>query len=211
MVISRLELGEKDNYHHGSLREALLAASLQFIREHGAEKLSLRAIAREIGVSQAAPYRHFSDKEDILVALATQGYTALAGRLEIARREAYGPVEALRECGIAYVEFALDHPEHYRLMFSTRVLDQTKFPDYSRESLRVLKILKELVEGGVSAGLVGLQHTDLLSLSAWSMVHGLASLLIDDKLKSKANDKEQALMMADAVCQVLLDGIVHRD
>lgn len=104
-------------YHHGSLREDLLAAAARVVSERGPSGLSLRELARELGVTHTAPRHHFGDKRGVLTALAAQGHRLLAGRLMAAGDD-------FLESGVTYVRFALDHPGHFAVMFRPDLVDE---------------------------------------------------------------------------------------
>src|SRR5215204_3992851 len=117
------------SYHHGDLRRALVDAAIPLLRSGGAEALTLRAVAREAGVSQTAPYRHFADRAALVSAVADDGFRRLHARLVAAARApakttgraqhtARGGLQAI---ALAYVRFALEHPEEYRVMFGSEV------------------------------------------------------------------------------------------
>src|ERR1700685_4399106 len=106
-------------YHHGDLSRALVDAARRILEAEGAQPLSLRAVAREAGVSPAAPYHHFKDKTELLEAVAHGGWGALDEAMAVARREAATPGEALSAIGLAYVNFARENPALYRLMYDT--------------------------------------------------------------------------------------------
>src|SRR5882757_4974189 len=106
----------KTTYHHGDLRAACLDAALELVEEGGETALSLRAVARRAGVSPAAPYRHYADREALVSAVATVGYRELAERLAAAHPSPSTP-EQLASVAIAYVQFALERPALFRLMF----------------------------------------------------------------------------------------------
>ncbi|HEY7775195.1 MAG TPA: TetR/AcrR family transcriptional regulator [Kineobactrum sp.] len=109
------------NYHHGNLRAALLDSAVSQLEELGTESLSLRALARGIGVSQTAPYRHFSDKSELLAAMATQGYRRLLARLEHAATTTEDcPRAQLAALAHAYVAYAGEYPHMFKLMFGPR-------------------------------------------------------------------------------------------
>lgn len=149
------------------------------IREHGAAKLSLRALAREIGVSQAAPYRHFEDKATLLSALASDG----SARLATAMKEVMGDIEGdpvgafLRE-GQAYVKFAQQNPETYRLMYSMRVEEFAANLDEDCHG-EAFQLLEKTLDAGLASGAFKPHNKDALLLASWSMVHGYAQLVID--------------------------------
>src|SRR5882757_10712815 len=103
-------------YHHGDVRAACLRAAMELLEEGGATALSLRAVARRAGVSAAAPYRHYADREALVSAVAAVGYGELAERLAAAHPSPSTP-EQLASVAIAYVQFALERPALFRLMF----------------------------------------------------------------------------------------------
>jgi AcrR family transcriptional regulator len=106
-------------YHHQNLRGALLAAALDLIRQKGGSHgFTLREVARRAEVSHTAPYRHFRDKDDLLGAIAGEGFLRLAALVRAAVAKDWYPVRRLRNAALAYVEFALDQPDQYRVMFS---------------------------------------------------------------------------------------------
>jgi AcrR family transcriptional regulator len=142
------------SYHHGDLRAALLAAAGEMLEKQGLASLSLREVARRAGVSHNAPYRHFPDRDSLLAALAAQGFEQFGDAL--ARRPR-------REMGEAYVEFALEHPQRFRLMFSG-VRGASDHRAY--EALKTS--FADLGEGA-----------DYAAAAAWGLVHGLAHLLLD--------------------------------
>lgn len=191
----------KDGYHHGELPAELMRLALEHIARSGTEKLSLRALAREAGVSQTAPYRHFPTKRCLLAALATDGFRRLRARVSRAI-ETEKPIEdRFIDMGVAYVEFALDNPTTYHLMFGS-VLDD--FSDYGMleeaallcfEQVQVCK--NELIrERGLDA------DPDQLGGVIWSGVHGIASLLLSlnsrDEPRRRPNDPHAARMALGA-------------
>jgi AcrR family transcriptional regulator len=113
--------GRENHYHHGDLRNALVEAALRLIAEHGAQALTLRAAARAAGVSPAAPYRHFADKEALLAAVAEDGFEKLSRRMRAAARGASDAAARLLAIGEAYVAFARAHSAHFHVMFGPAV------------------------------------------------------------------------------------------
>lgn len=161
-------------YHHGELPAALIAAARALLAEDGTEALSLRAVARRAGVSAMAPYRHFPDKEALLAAVAAEGFRDLATVLEAADRA--GPAEqALLEQGVAYIRFACTHTALFRLMFGPPRTGP--HPALKRHEGRAFTILAERVAAETPEPL---RHSR--TLAAWSLVHGLASLMIDGQI-----------------------------
>ncbi|MER1968491.1 TetR/AcrR family transcriptional regulator [Castellaniella sp. GW247-6E4] len=164
-------------YHHGDLRKALLNEGMALVQESGPEALTLRALARRLGVSAMAPYRHYSDKQALLTAIAADGFRQLQTRLEAAE-DADEPSRSplLRE-GIAYVLFALDQPALFRLMFgANRPKDQDPELDTARAG--AFGALLRHMRGDATSDERAVQ-----ARGCWSLVHGLASLLLDGLLR----------------------------
>lgn len=154
-------------YHHGDLPAALLKAAGRTLERGGIGALSLRETARLAGVSHNAPYRHFPDREALLAALAAEGFAMLGDQL----RGKPG-----REMGEAYVRFALQQPQRFRLMFGG-VLPLAKYPELGGAA-------KGAYEALVSA-FKDLARPELAAAAAWSLVHGLSHLLLDGHFASK--------------------------
>ncbi len=196
-----------DAYHHGDLRHALLAAALEVIEDRGPRDLSLREVARRAGVSTAAPYRHFSSRDALLVALAEQGFRALGDRLRAAVAPLTDPLERLGAAGVAFVGFAADHPAHYAVMSSPALLGPTTDPDLAAVSEATLSILLDAIGDGQRAGLVRDGDPRRLALVAWSGVHGLASLIGSGQLDVLGLDEAEVEPLARYVTDVLLAGL----
>ncbi len=125
---------ETANYHHGNLRAALLEAAGKLLEQGGPAALSLRAVARQLGVSHNAPYRHFATREDLLAALATEGFHALSQAMAKTRRAAGLEDDIVNWMGLAYIDFALKHPARYRLMFGGAKAESAELSDSAKES-----------------------------------------------------------------------------
>jgi AcrR family transcriptional regulator len=172
-------------YHHGNLREALLEAGLALLREHGAESLGLRELARQAGVSRTAPYRHFESKEDLIAAIAEQGFLRLQAYQDEARRRHPDDVEAwFLEGARQYIRFAVHHPEHLKVMFGPRVTFDSARQDHPLHAAgdATFGKLVELVVTAQKAGLVRAGDPVAVSVSVWSLLHGFAMLLVHNRL-----------------------------
>ena len=176
-------MGEKDHYHHGALREALIADALKVLEADGLEGISLRGLAEAAGVSKTAPYRHFDDKRDLLVALAAEGFRRFADILEgaVADLPPVKPANSLagiRALSRAYIDFAKAQPALYRLMFSR--LGYSLHSEACRlNSARAFSVLTRSVQEAQRAGWRSQQDPRALILSVWAGVHGWAGLLLD--------------------------------
>lgn len=172
-------------YHHGSLPEALLAAAETVLLRDGIPGLGLRAIAREAGVSHTAPKHHFGDMTGLVSELAAVGY----GRLSDAMRNAAAAHDELRArrnaIAHAYVHFAYDNPAMFGLMFRNEMIDMQRpvLNDAAREAMRVMAAIIGAKNAPPDDTPVSLSGTEAMRITAaWGYVHGLAILLIDQRL-----------------------------
>jgi len=161
----------KPAYHHGDLRGALLAHGLRLIETRDADTLSLREVARAAGVSATAVYRHFPDKRALMAALAEEGLARLYEAQAAAAAAA--PGNAFEATGRAYVRFALAQPALFRLTFAYPDVFANPFDDAAG---RLLHENALALTGGDKA------RAGLLAMRAWSVVHGLAMLMLDGRL-----------------------------
>jgi len=168
------------SYHHGNLRAALLENAEIQLREVGVESLSLRALARGIGVSQTAPYRHFEDKNQLLVALATKGYRELFSALEAAKSAAAeNPADQLRGLAHCYINFSSANPELFKLMFGPSLESGEEETELRIVTRATLNLVRSVMQSGIERGDFAQQDVDYLSNAAWSSIYGLAILAID--------------------------------
>ena len=162
-------------YHHGDLRRALIDAASRLLEAEGPSALSLRAVAREAGVSPAAPYHHFKDKGELLEAVAHEGWELLDKALGKAKAEAPSADLALNELGVAYVCFARENPALYRVMYDT-ARDQEDLPDQMKgqKDSAYCKVRDTLIEAGADAR--DTLDIELATTAAWCSAHGLAEM-----------------------------------
>ena len=168
----------KQRYHHGDLPATLLRAGGKILEKEGVEALTVRALTRRTGVSHAAPYRHYPDREALLAALAAEGF-AMLGK---AQREA-AAAGGLRGMGEAYVRFALEHPQRFRLMFGGQ-LQIARHPALREIATQTFAGLS----GALAARVPGAQGARDASIAAWALVHGLAQLLLGDRVAPAARN-----------------------
>lgn len=163
-------------YHHGDLRRAVLTAALEVIAADGPGAISLRDLARRAGVSHAAPAHHFKDRTGLLTAIATEGYGLLADALA---QVPGGTADSLRELGVRYVRFALDHPAHFEVMHRPQLL---------REDDPELVAARGRAWGQLEAGVAG-RGPDLRrsALAAWSLAHGYATLRLNGSIPDEGD------------------------
>jgi AcrR family transcriptional regulator len=185
-------------YHHGHLREALLRGAIQVIAEVGPAAFTLREVARRAGVSHNAPYRHFPDRDDLLAAVASQGFRELNEAMLEAIRQQRSSVGRLKRAGLAYVEFALRRPEHFTVMFDAAV-SKRQTPDSAKAAEQAFGTLVSLVKSCQDEGRLPSGDLRQFALLAWSMVHGIAKLATAQRLpyKSKADILKFAKFVID--------------
>jgi AcrR family transcriptional regulator len=167
-------------YHHGDLRAACLRAAMELLEEGGATALSLRAVARRAGVSPAAPYRHYADRDALISAVGAVGYRELAEQLAAAHPSP-STADDFGAIAVAYVQFALQRPALFRVMFA-----EPCDTDNS-ERVAATNAISEYVSAIVQQSFPGFD-TEALSTAAWALVHGLAFLHLDGKLDASAPD-----------------------
>jgi AcrR family transcriptional regulator len=165
----------RPTYHHGDLRAAILTEAARLVDERGADRVSLRELAREAGVSHAAPAHHFTDRRGLFTALAAQGFELLAVALAEARPR-------FLDAALAYVRFAIEHPGHYRVMFDKSLVDSSN---------RELAAAQAAAGAELSRGVASLpdQHAKAdpsgAELAAWSLVHGFSMLWLNDAVNAR--------------------------
>jgi AcrR family transcriptional regulator len=162
-------------------RDCLVAAATRLFARRGYDGVTLRAIASELGCSPMTPYRYFRDKAAIFAAVRTAAYASFADAQEACCEEPAGPVQVLGDLGRAYVQFAVDHPDAYRLMFELGQPDPDGVPELRAAELRSITPLREWMGRAIDAGLVA-GDPDVLTHLFWSGVHGIASLHLAGKL-----------------------------
>lgn len=177
----KTRIPKPQGYHHGDLRRALLMAARQMVDEGGAQALTLRGAAQKAGVSAAAPYRHFEDREALLAAVITEGFDELSAVTESARAAAADPVAAYMAVGEAYLGFAAAHPLLYRLMFGIEC-HKPDYPALLEAGERAFGVVLRAARDCSDAGLIGSRPPEHVAMAGWSMVHGLASLHVDGVL-----------------------------
>jgi AcrR family transcriptional regulator len=195
-------------YHHGDLRRALIEASISLIGESGPDALTLREVARRAKVSHTAPYRHFHDKNDLLAAVAEQGFTDLRVAMGEAIAGVTTQLDRLRHCGIAYVMFALERTAHFRVMFGTE-LDAGRHPNARAAAERAFEALVAVIAECQEAKVLAPEKTRTKARFAWSLVHGIAHLTIGRQLLLQTED--EVVRFVDAATAALVEGLGYTE
>lgn len=197
-----MTLESKPKYHHGDLRSALINATIEIITEHGIDSITMRRLSEWVGVSRTAAYRHFKNKEALLTATALTGFEQFSAALQAARLDkSRDEIERFREMGRAYLQFATQNPAYYRLMFGNSVSQQNEALSLAAKSAS--DALSTMVETLQQKGLIASDSTRIQAIYIWSLMHGLASLIINNKLQSDDDPTEIATFFDQAIAASL--------
>jgi AcrR family transcriptional regulator len=177
-------------YHHGDLKNALIGAGIEILSKEGVAGLSLRKVAHRAGVSHAAPYAHFVDKQALIAAISTEGYRRLYEAIRTAAERHQGdPAAQLVEGAWAYVKFALEDPDHYTVTMSGVVEKEQEYPALVEMSKQSFALVLEIVESCQKKGVLRKGPTDLVAVGIWSLMHGLVSLLLENQISRSVRDR----------------------
>ena len=174
---------KKKAYHHGDLKNALIEAGADILSQEGVNGLSLRKVAQKAGVSHAAPYAHFADKQALIAAISTEGYRRLYGALAATRQHYEGdPLRQLVEGAWAYVQFALDDPAHFKITLSGAVEKEKDYPAFVEVAKQSFALLVSIVESCQAKKILNAGPSDIVAVGVWSLIHGFVSLLLEDQI-----------------------------
>ena len=197
----------KSAYHHGALRAALLKTATEIIAEQGTENLTLRALSQRVGVSRSAPYRHFSDKTALLAAVAGEGFKRLYHKMQTAMIPAEGDIPSqFQKMGVAYVQYAVENPALFRMMFSCESAIENQQPSLDSEGERVFDLLVNTIKKGQEQAQFKPGEPLDFAYVAWSAVHGLATLIVDAQIQREFDLQALALLTT----QTVVDGMQPR-
>jgi AcrR family transcriptional regulator len=194
----RMNVPPDQSYHHGNLRGALVERALVMLEKVGPAELSLRSLAAATGVSRAAPYNHFADKGELLSAIAAAGLQKLAENMRSQDVQPSTPRDRFLAVGRAYVRFALENPNLFKLMFTSPVgprLDEPQLLHGRGGPYGIFaSALSAYLEDVNSSALDGA----IARVTAWSCVHGLAGLLLEGRLPLSAESDDR--WISDVTC-----------
>ena len=200
-------------YHHGDLRKALIQTALKMLSKKGSGDLSLRELAREIGVGHNAPYRHFKNKTDLLEALAAHGFYILTSTTNDAiAKHPNDPEQQLFETGFSLIYLAINQPELFNMMFGGIVSLHQCGSELRTAANNAIGCLVQIVAAGQKAGIFREGDTMALTLAAMSMVHGLAVMITNRILPDTKvlTHKAELIMLTRQMYEIFLTGLKKR-
>ena len=201
-------------YHHGDLRNALIEAAVHLVAEKGVEGLTLRETARRVGVSQAAPYRHFSDKNALLAAVAEEGFRTMHRQiLDALAQSPSDTASRLSAIGVGYVRFAVEHPAHFRIMFAQELARSVASPTAEQAAMAVFQELAAEILKGQLSGFIRADDPIRLAVACWSIAHGLAAIVVEGLLDRRVLGPTSSVdpeTLTRLVTQLLVVGLAAR-
>ena len=177
------------NYHHGDLKNALIQAGVEILAKEGLGSLSLRKVAKQAGVSHAAPYSHFKDKHALIAAISTEGFKQLYRQIKtVFEANQDQPESLLLETTWAYFQFALNETDSFKLMFSSALEKEKEYPDFVTVSHQNFAQLVQIVEICQQGGVLKDGPLEMVAIGVWSTVHGFVSLFIEGQISHNVVD-----------------------
>jgi AcrR family transcriptional regulator len=171
------------SYHHGDLKNALIAAGVEILAEDGISRLSLRKVALRAGVSHSAPYAHFPDKQSLVAAISTEGFHQLYSKLDAAvLLYQHAPKQQLLAGAKAYAQFALDHKDIFKIMFSSVLEKEKEYPSFVEISRKSFERVVDVVQACQQTNILSPGSPEMMALSVWGTVHGIVSLALEGQI-----------------------------
>ena len=179
----------RKKYHHGDLKNALVQAGVEILSQDGIEGLSLRKVAQRAGVSHSAPYSHFPDKQSLIAAISTEGFHQLYDELDaVIAAHPRNPKGQLQHGALAYVQFALDHTDTFKIMFSGVLEKEKEYPAFVEISHKTFRRVVDIVKACQEAGLLNTTSSEMTAVVVWGQVHGIISLALEGQISHSVLD-----------------------
>ena len=177
-------------YHHGDLKNALIQAGIEVLAKEGVSGLSLRKVASRAGVSHSAPYSHFKDKQSLIAAITTESFRQLYEEL----REAIAPFSSdpkkqLTAGALAYAQFALEHTDMFKIMFSGVLEKEKDYPAYVEATRQTFGQVVQVIQACQDAGVLRPAPPEVMAVSVWGQVHGIVSLALEGQISHTVLDR----------------------
>ena len=177
-------------YHHGDLKNALIKAGVEILAKEGVGGLTLRKVAKRAGVSHSAPYAHFKDRQSLIAAISTEGFRKLYNELDAAvSAYADNPKAQLLEAVWAYVQFAMNNTDTFKIMFSGVLEKEKDYPSFVEISGKTFERVVEIVQSCQNVGILRPGASELVAVSVWGQVHGIISLALEGQISHRVLDR----------------------
>lgn len=178
------------NYHHGDLKNALIKAGVEILAKEGVGGLSLRKVAQRAGVSHNAPYSHFPDKQSLIAAISTEGFKQLYAELDAAVLSyPHHPKRQLQEGAWAYVQFAMNNTDTFKIMFSGVLEKEKEYPAFVEISRQTFDRVVDVVRACQEAGLLRSTPPEIAAVTVWGQIHGIVSLILEGQISHTVLDQ----------------------
>ena len=195
-------------YHHGDLKNALIKTGVEMLSREGTGALSLRKVAERAGVSHSAPYSHFSDKQALIAAISTEGFKQLYTELDTAiAAHPDDPKLQLQESAWAYVLFAMNNMDTFKIMFSGVLEKEKEYPDFVAISQKTFDHVIEIVRACQAAGILRAAPPELMAIAVWGQVHGITSLLLEGQISHVVLDQFEPRALVLFALDQFLSGV----
>jgi AcrR family transcriptional regulator len=193
-------------YHHGDLKNALIKGGVEILSKEGVAGLSLRKVAQHVGVSHNAPYSHFPDKQSLIAAISTEGFKQLYSALDaIISSYPDDSKRQLQECAWAYVQFAINNTDTFKIMFSGVLEKDKEYPALVEISYKTFNRVVDMVRACQEAALLRAATPELTAVAVWGLIHGIVSLLLEGQISHTVMDQfELREMILFAIDQVII-------
>lgn len=179
----------RKNYHHGDLKNALIQSGVEILSKEGIEGLSLRKVAQRAGVSHSAPYSHFPDKQSLIAAISTEGFHQLYNELDaVISAHPKDPKRQLQHGALTYVQFALNHTDTFKIMFSGVLEKEQDYPAFVEISHKTFQRVVDVVRSCQEAGLLRSTSAEMMAIAVWGQVHGIISLALEGQISHTVLD-----------------------
>ncbi|SEC63946.1 transcriptional regulator, TetR family [Rhizobiales bacterium GAS188] len=199
-------------YHHGKLKEALVEAALGLAEEAGVEGVTVREAARRAGVSSAAPFRHFPDREALMTAVAAESLRRFRVEIDAALRDAPAgdPLARFRAIGIAYIRWSLRNPAHFHIISTRSLFDFERSEALRDDNAEIISMVESALAEAAELGLLGSADVRLLQIAGRALVYGFARMVIDGHLPRWKVDAAEVPAMAEALIDLFIGAIARR-
>jgi len=201
---------EKKSYHHGSLRETVLEISKKLIEEKGIHDFSLREVARLAGVSRTAPYRHFPDKESVLLAIAEEAYAKVTETMQnVVQRSSDKPVIAVQELIVIYVKFMVDNRRYFEFLFGSFIRDKIYRQRLIISREKMVNTIDEMVKQTRKMKGDNAQQVKIMGAGTWALMHGVAGLICEEQLSPDVYTEDKLEYFSRQCAQIFIKGLAN--